>query len=271
MASRAGRGEGLTSLRSGSIEGGSLVGRPQYCLTDTDSSQSAAFVAAFIHFTYAGPCSCPLACPHRTAIRGQHVSLQVASGDAPSPTVDVRDLVARAATGEDAAWSVLFDTHYSKLYRFFRSRVATHQRAEDLASDVFLEAFRSIGNFQWQGAPFEAWLYGIARRVLASYYRARHPIEMQPTEHVRDEYVAVEIRDILDRIHPDYRMALELRFIVGLSGAEAAAAMGRGHGAFRSLLLRAVRAFRTESAHGSDASALHAIIEPEADGSRGQR
>ena len=202
---------------------------------------------------------------------GQQVSLQVTSGDLPSPPPDARELITRAASGEDAAWSELFDAHYPKLYRFFRSRVATHQRAEDLASDVFLEAFRSIGNFSWQGAPFEAWLYGIARRVLASYYRARHPVEMQPAEHVRDEYVAVEIRDILERIHPDYRTALELRFIVGLSGAEAAAAMGRGHGAFRSLLLRAVRAFRAESSHGAETEPVQKTHEEIQVGNRRRR
>ena len=161
---------------------------------------------------------------------------------------DPSDLVGRAASGSDAAWQELFERYYSRLYRFFRSRVATHQQAEDLASDVFLEAFRSIASFRWQGSPFAAWLYGIARRVLASYYRARPQAAPQPVGYVRDEYLAVEIKDILERIQPDYRMALELRFVVGLSGEEASAVMGRSHGAFRSLLLRAVRAFRAESA-----------------------
>ena len=149
--------------------------------------------------------------------------------------------------GSDAAWREIFDAHYVKIYRFFRSRVATHQQAEDLSADVFLEAFRSITNFRWQGSPFEAWLFGIARRILASYYRAKPRSEGQLPGHVRDEYLAVEVRDLLARIPADYRSALELRFVVGLSGGEAAAVMGRSHGAFRSLLLRAVRAFRAES------------------------
>jgi RNA polymerase sigma-70 factor (ECF subfamily) len=162
-------------------------------------------------------------------------------------TLDPRELIQRAAAGDDAAWQELFGQHYARLYRFFRSRVPTHQQAEDLASDVFLEAFRCIGSFRWQGVPFAGWMYGIARRVLASHYRARPQAELRPEEHVRDEYVAVEIRDILQRIQPEYRTALELRFVVGLSGEEAAAVMGRSHGAFRSLLLRAVRAYRAES------------------------
>jgi RNA polymerase sigma-70 factor (ECF subfamily) len=162
--------------------------------------------------------------------------------------VPEQDLIRRAATGEEEAWRCLFDAHYPRLYRFFRARVAGHEQAEDLASQVFMDAFRSIGNFRWEGAPFGAWLFSIARRVLASHYRAKPPeLAADVSEHTRDEYLAVEIRDILDRLPVDYREALELRYVMGLSGEEAAGAMGRTHGAFRALLLRASRAYRAES------------------------
>jgi len=156
-------------------------------------------------------------------------------------------VVEAARAGDESAWAAIFDHHYDRMFRFFRSRVATVEQAEDLASNVFLEAFRSISRFQWRGKPFEAWLFGIARNQLASYYRSKPPDEVQTELHTRDEFLEVEVRDILERLRPDHRTALELRFIIGLSGVEAAAAMERSHGSFRSLLLRAVRAFRTES------------------------
>jgi RNA polymerase sigma-70 factor, ECF subfamily len=161
-----------------------------------------------------------------------------------------REVVEAAKSGDEHAWGLLFDQHYPRIYRFMHARLASPQQAEDLASDVFLEAFRSAGNFTWQGKPFEAWLFGIAKNVLASYYRSRR-VEAQLDEAtepaVRDEYIAVEVRNILDQLPHDYRTALELRFMLGLSGAEAAEVMGRSHGAFRSLLFRAVRAYREES------------------------
>ena len=156
-------------------------------------------------------------------------------------------VVEAARAGDESAWAAIFDHHYDRMFRFFRSRVATVEQAEDLASNVFLEAFRSISRFKWQGKPFEAWLFGIARNQLASYYRSKPPDQVQTELHTRDEFLEVEVRDILERLRPDHRTALELRFIVGLSGVEAAASMERSHGSFRSLLLRAVRAFRTES------------------------
>lgn len=164
------------------------------------------------------------------------------------------EVVAAARAGDEAAWETLFDLHYPRLYRFFRARMSSNEQAEDLSSNVFLEAFRSIQKFQWQGKPFEAWLFGIARHQLASFYRSRRvdvtdaDLEQEPT--VRDEFVAVEIRDLLEALPHDYQTALELRFIVGLSGVEAAEVMGKSHTAYRSLLLRAVKAFRAETLKG---------------------
>jgi RNA polymerase sigma-70 factor (ECF subfamily) len=164
-------------------------------------------------------------------------------------------VVAAARAGDQEAWGELFDAHYPALYRFFRSRVPSTEQAEDLASDVFLDAFRAIDSFRWQGRPFEAWLFGIARNKLASYYRdSTVRADRVVIEHpIYDEYLAFEVRDILGRLRPEHRTALELRFLVGLSGEEAAAVMARSHGAFRALLLRAVRAYRAESEHDEPA------------------
>lgn len=160
-----------------------------------------------------------------------------------------RDVIRAARRGDADAWRFIFDEHHGRLYRFFRSRVATHEEAEDLTSDVFLEAHRSIGSLRWRRRPIGAWLFGIARRRLASHYRARRPASAAPAdgvelEHVRDEYVSIEVRDLLARLRPEHRIALELRWVVGLSGEEAAAAMGKSHGAFRTLLYRAGLEFR---------------------------
>ena len=175
--------------------------------------------------------------------------------EAGAPSEAAFELIEAARRGEEPAWEQLFNDHYPRVYRFFRARVAAAEQAEDLASNVFLQAFRSIERFSWQGKPFEAWLFGIARNELASHYRALQPTEALQEPTVRDEFLEVEIRDILERLPHDYRVALELRFVIGLSGIEAAAAMDRTHGSFRSLLLRAVRAFRAESAKGAEHAA----------------
>ena len=163
---------------------------------------------------------------------------------------DSRETVEAARAGSEAAWQELFDAHYPRLFRYFRSRVPSHETAEDLASETFTEAFRSISRFRWRNRPFEAWMFGIARNRLAQHYRRRPPetVALSETDRVRDDYLTVEVRDLLDRLPADYRRAIEFRYVLGLSGQEAAAAMGRSHSSFRSLLLRATTAFKRESA-----------------------
>ena len=166
----------------------------------------------------------------------------------PSVSPDARRAVEAARGGDESAWRELFDEHYPKLLRFFRSRVSSTAIAEDLAAETFADAYRGIDKFQWRERPFGAWIYGIARNRLRMHYRSSREHDELPDEigQVRDEYVDVEIRDALEHLEPDHRAAIEYRYLLGLSGEEAAAAMGRSHGAFRALLHRATTAFKQE-------------------------
>lgn len=159
---------------------------------------------------------------------------------------DEQALVLEARRGDEAAWRVLFEGHYGRIFSYVRSRVSPREAAEDVAADVFVEAYRSLPRYEWRDRPFGAWLYGIARHRVLMHYRREGRRPPPGVERIANEYLGVELRDVLERLPADYRAAIEYRFVLGLSGEEAAAAMGRSHGAFRALLLRATRAFRTE-------------------------
>ena len=160
-----------------------------------------------------------------------------------------RRLVEAARSGREAAWQELFAEHYPELLRFFRSRLGATGRAEDLAAEVFAQAWRSRRRLRWRNRPFAAWLFGIARHELAGEFRRRGREQAVPLDtgeggliRTRDEFLAVEVRDLLSRLRPDHRKALELRYVAGLSSIEAAAVMGRSPAGFRALLYRALRA-----------------------------
>ena len=161
---------------------------------------------------------------------------------------DARRVVERARSGDESAWRELFDEHYPRLFKFFRSRVDNDATAEDLAAETFTEAVRGLSRFRWRNRPFGAWLFGIGRNRLRMHYRSRRVHAELPDEigYAHDEYAEVDLRDALARLEPDHRQAIELRYLLGLSGKEAAAAMGRSHGAFRALLHRAAAAFKRE-------------------------
>ncbi len=160
-----------------------------------------------------------------------------------------RERVEAAREGSSDAWRELFDEHHPRLYRYFRSRVESAEVADDLTSETFLDAVKGIGGFRWRNRPFGAWLFAIARNRLRMHYRSRRKsgeLDSDEPGAIRDEFVVVEIRDAMARLQPDYREALEYRYLLGLSGEESAAVMDRSHGSFRALLLRAKRAFRSE-------------------------
>jgi RNA polymerase sigma-70 factor, ECF subfamily len=161
-----------------------------------------------------------------------------------------RGRVERAQAGDETSWRALFDEYYPRLYRFMCARVGDDATAEDLAAEAFVDAYRGLPRFRWRGLPFGAWLFKIARNRLRMHYRSRRPEEAASDTEVAatgdDPTLRMEIEETLGRLPADYREAIKLRYVLGLSGAEAAAAMGRSHGAFRMLLHRATDAFKHE-------------------------
>jgi RNA polymerase sigma-70 factor (ECF subfamily) len=157
-----------------------------------------------------------------------------------------RQTVEAAQAGDERAWRTLFERHYQKLVRFFRWRVDSDDTAEDLAAEVFADAYRGLGKFRWRNRPFEAWLYAIARNRLAMHYRQRKETLglVADVASRRDDYLSVDVRDALSRLPDEYRTAIEYRYILGLTGEEAASAMGKSHGSYRVLLHRATKVFK---------------------------
>lgn len=62
--------------------------------------------------------------------------------------------------------------HADRVYRYARWRTGSRQRAEEVVSDVFLEAWRSRDAYDPERGSVESWLLGIARNVLRRRERA---------------------------------------------------------------------------------------------------
>lgn len=85
-------------------------------------------------------------------------------------TIDERDLLVRAQSSADG-FGELFDRYYDRIYAYAFRRLGTQVAAEDIAACVFEHALRDIKRVRWQGKPIVAWLYRIASRRVADYYR----------------------------------------------------------------------------------------------------
>lgn len=81
-------------------------------------------------------------------------------------------LVELARGGDAEAFGQLFDHYQSSVYRFLYYPTRSATLAEDLTSETFFRALRSMNNFRWQGKDFAAWLMTIARNLCTDHFKA---------------------------------------------------------------------------------------------------
>ena len=165
-------------------------------------------------------------------------------------------LVELAQAGDGEAFGALYDHYVEPVYRYLYYRLGAHQMAEDLTSETFLRALRRLDSYTWQGKDFGAWLTTIARNLVTDHVKSsRFRLEVTTGEMldadrtvdgiedaVVDRLAHAQVIDALRRLKPDQQECIVLRFLQGLSIAEAADVMGRSQGAIKQLQLRALRA-----------------------------
>lgn len=164
-------------------------------------------------------------------------------------------LVELARGGDSDAFGLLYDHYQSSVYRFLYYRTRSVQVAEDLASETFFRALRSMNNFRWQGKDFGAWLMTIARNLATDHFKAgRTRLEMTtddmgqhdnttegPETSVLANLTNEMLMQALSGLPEEQRDCLVMRFLQGMTIAETAAVLGRSDGAVKQLQLRGVR------------------------------
>ena len=164
-------------------------------------------------------------------------------------------LVELARQGDKEAFGLLYDHYQASVYRFLYYRTRSQALAEDLTSETFFRALRSMNNFRWQGKDFGAWLMTIARNLTTDHFKAgRTRLEMttedmtphdDATDGPEDEVIAGLTNEVLltalTELPTEQRECLIMRFLQGMSIAETAKALDRSDGAVKQLQLRGVR------------------------------
>jgi len=105
--------------------------------------------------------------------------LAASSEDSEADRTRLIALVELARKGDADAFGLLYDHYHSSVYRFLFYRTRSTALAEDLTSETFFRALRSMTNFRWQGKDFGAWLMTIARNLATDHFKAgRTRLEM---------------------------------------------------------------------------------------------
>jgi RNA polymerase sigma-70 factor (ECF subfamily) len=181
--------------------------------------------------------------------------LAVSSAEDEAEATRLIALVELARGGDSDAFGMLYDHYHVSVYRFVYYRVGSVALAEDLTSECFFRALRSMGSFRWQGKDFGAWLMTIARNLTTDHFKAGRTRREYATEDMSPHDGATEgpesavlasltneaLLSALKELPHEQQECLIMRFLQGLSIAETAQVLGRSDGAVKQLQLRGVR------------------------------
>ena len=159
-----------------------------------------------------------------------------------------------AAKADPSRFAELYDEHFERVYVYVLRRVSDRNDAQDITADVFQNALANIQRFEWRGAPFAAWLYRIASNAIADHFqRKSRPLpEPAPESAIDDDDVerrAILFRSV-DRLPPDQRRVIVMRFGEEKSIREIAQEMGRSEGAVKQLQWRGLQSLRAQMVNG---------------------
>lgn len=177
--------------------------------------------------------------------------------------LDDEAIVARIQAGEVQLFGVLMRRYNQRLFRAARAVLASDADAEDVVQQAYLNAFRSLGQFEGR-ARLSTWLTRItihealARRrraraaLAAETEQARAHVDSPPPDPEHQAY-AGELRGLLesqiDRLPIGYRCVFVLREVDGVSTSETAELLQVTEGVVKTRLHRARRLLQQALGH----------------------
>jgi RNA polymerase sigma-70 factor (ECF subfamily) len=74
---------------------------------------------------------------------------------------------------EDKELTCIFEAYYKRIFNYIFYRVCCYHTAEDLTSQVFEKVMLKMGTYTKSKAPFEVWMFAIARNVVNDFFRSK--------------------------------------------------------------------------------------------------
>ena len=165
-------------------------------------------------------------------------------------------LVSRFQRGEESAFDELVERHRRRIYSLV-SRLSSPAEADDLAQEVFIAAYRALGNFRGDSA-FSTWIYRIAVHVCSHHLRKRRLDTTDLDEQEEDwdrghdpERTAISselqrnVRGAIESLPYKLRLVIVLRDMHGLNYEEIAQVVGCPIGTVHSRLHYATQRLAT--------------------------
>ena len=172
------------------------------------------------------------------------------------------------ATSVVPSWDEIVDQHSERVYRLAYRLTGTPADAEDLTQDVFVRVVRSLSTYT--PGPFEGWLHRITTNLFLDQARRKQRIRFDalsderaarlrsaaaaPDDHYADRTFDDDVERALAQLPPDFRAAVVLCDIEGLTYEEIAEILDAKLGTVRSRIHRGRAMLRDALAHRAPAA-----------------
>src|SRR6266571_5399563 len=160
-------------------------------------------------------------------------------------------------------WDEVVRDHSARVYRLAYRLTGNRHDAEDLTQEVFVRVFRSLSSYT--PGTFEGWLHRITTNLFLDMARRRQRIRFEglgdqavgllrddeptPAQAFDARHLDTDVLQALEALAPEYRAAVVLCDIEGLSYEEIAATLGVKLGTVRSRIHRGRAQLRAALAH----------------------
>ena len=134
----------------------------------------------------------------------------------------------------------VYRSYYKNVYNYISFRINNHFDSEELASSVFENAIKKFHTYKPGAAPIEAWLIGIAKNVVADYFRSRKRKFFTPLDNILElrspgrepeEIIVMNeenkaLIEAIAKLKEKERQVLSMKFATDLKNTEIAKIMG---------------------------------------------
>lgn len=174
-----------------------------------------------------------------------------------------QELIERHREGDASAFPLLMKSYLKPIYRFAFQYARDRASAEDIAQETFIKAWKHLDRFDRE-KKFKTWIFAIAKNTAYDVLKKKKAFPFSsfedddgnnPIEAIDDESllpdalyekkeIALMLEQALEKIAPNNRSILTLRYLEDFSLEEIADILGEPYNTVKSRHSRALKSLR---------------------------
>jgi len=174
-------------------------------------------------------------------------------------------LIRRCLAGDGEAWAEIVRAHNRRVYNLCYRFTGSPEDAEDLAQEVFIKIYRTLGSYDLEKGAFTTWLTTVTRNLLVDDFRKKRQdrvtdsldathgdgedgglslaeqiqsLGASPDDHIARKEVQKLVQQALVKLSPDLREAVILRDIQDMDYREISQSLKVPEGTVKSRINR---------------------------------